>query len=532
MRTLLLLFTLQTLPVLAQWEWLQAVQSSSAEPEWGHAVRYCPDGGMVATGQWRNLGQFGATVFNGPLLNQMNAFVVRYAPDGEVEWAHSFRSTEQLSNTDAYGLAVDADGNIIVGGTVGDTLVIDEVPVLLVGVGGISSWFIAKFDPDGTLLWVTSHTGSAPGRFLWCLDVDEAGDIWAGGTRQSAVSRLVKFSGADGTEEFVSDDIHGSASRVEATGNGKILLHGQASNNFTFGGMNCTLSGAMGGGGYTNWTIQLDTAGTADWYYAPDQGYTGGMGWSTMSMSATADGHSFVYARANTRINGDTIAYGGNRKGLFLLDPSGVPVWWKHINDSGTLTVFDMRTVEGGGCWVVGDMSGTCDLLDTTVTHTGLFAFLYNDAGDVARRVFGPQVVNTWSVDARPDEVVVAGTQAGNTSFGDHVITDNWFGFFAARYGPASDVGIDEFAAPTGLSVYPNPANDLLNIVADASLFGQRAVIEVFDATGSRVHAEQVNTFNALQTLDLSRDWKEGLYLVMVRVEGQAPKAARVVVKR
>lgn len=82
------------------------------------------------------------------------------------------------------------------------------------------------------------------------------------------------------------------------------------------------------------------------------------------------------------------------------------------------------------------------------------------------------------------------------------------------------------------LRVYPNPANELLNIVADPSLFGQRAVIEVFDATGSRVHAEQVNNFGALQPLDLSREWKEGLYLVMVRVEGQAPKAARVVVKR
>lgn len=82
------------------------------------------------------------------------------------------------------------------------------------------------------------------------------------------------------------------------------------------------------------------------------------------------------------------------------------------------------------------------------------------------------------------------------------------------------------------LRVYPNPANELLNIVAGPSLFGQRAVIEVFDATGGRVHAEQVNHFNALQPLDLSPSWKEGLYLVMVRVEGQGPKSARVVVKR
>lgn len=82
------------------------------------------------------------------------------------------------------------------------------------------------------------------------------------------------------------------------------------------------------------------------------------------------------------------------------------------------------------------------------------------------------------------------------------------------------------------LQVYPNPANDRVTIVADPSFFGARAMIEVFDATGSRVHAEQVNYLGALQPLDLSREWKEGLYLVMVRVQGQAPKAARVVVKR
>ncbi|MEX1133185.1 MAG: T9SS type A sorting domain-containing protein [Flavobacteriales bacterium] len=91
---------------------------------------------------------------------------------------------------------------------------------------------------------------------------------------------------------------------------------------------------------------------------------------------------------------------------------------------------------------------------------------------------------------------------------------------------------LDESAgAGDALRVYPNPANELLNIVADPSLFGKRAVIEVFDVTGSRVHAEQVNYFSALQPLNLSQEWKEGLYLVMVRVEGQTPKAARVVVK-
>ncbi len=83
-----------------------------------------------------------------------------------------------------------------------------------------------------------------------------------------------------------------------------------------------------------------------------------------------------------------------------------------------------------------------------------------------------------------------------------------------------------------GLRLYPNPANERVNIVGDAALFGKRAVVEVFDMRGARVHAEEVSWFQALQPLDLPAEWKDGLYLVMVRVEGQAPKAARLVVRR
>jgi hypothetical protein len=82
------------------------------------------------------------------------------------------------------------------------------------------------------------------------------------------------------------------------------------------------------------------------------------------------------------------------------------------------------------------------------------------------------------------------------------------------------------------LRIYPNPANDRVTMMLDASMSGQRGVIEVFDVTGKRVHAQEVSSLNALQRLDLSSEWREGLYLVVVKVEGQEPRNARVVVKR
>ncbi|MBK9420397.1 MAG: T9SS type A sorting domain-containing protein [Flavobacteriales bacterium] len=81
------------------------------------------------------------------------------------------------------------------------------------------------------------------------------------------------------------------------------------------------------------------------------------------------------------------------------------------------------------------------------------------------------------------------------------------------------------------LRVYPNPANDRVNLVIDAHAFGKKGVIEVFDITGKLVHAEQVASLMALQPLELSSIQQEGLYLVMLRVDGQAPLSARVIIQ-
>ena len=58
------------------------------------------------------------------------------------------------------------------------------------------------------------------------------------------------------------------------------------------------------------------------------------------------------------------------------------------------------------------------------------------------------------------------------------------------------------------------------------------AVIEVFDGPGKLVHAEQVVSLMALQPLELASIQQKSLYLVMLRVEGQAPRSARMVVRK
>lgn len=86
-------------------------------------------------------------------------------------------------------------------------------------------------------------------------------------------------------------------------------------------------------------------------------------------------------------------------------------------------------------------------------------------------------------------------------------------------------------AGVDGLRVYPNPANDRLNISIEEGIIGDEAVIELFDATGKSVHARMVPSLTNNVMLALPAELREGLYLLMLRTEGREPRSARVVVR-
>ena len=83
-----------------------------------------------------------------------------------------------------------------------------------------------------------------------------------------------------------------------------------------------------------------------------------------------------------------------------------------------------------------------------------------------------------------------------------------------------------------GLRVFPNPANERLNIGIEGSLIGEEAVIELFDATGRRVHTETVPALSATVSMELPSTLHEGLYLVTLRSEEQQMRSARVIISR
>lgn len=86
--------------------------------------------------------------------------------------------------------------------------------------------------------------------------------------------------------------------------------------------------------------------------------------------------------------------------------------------------------------------------------------------------------------------------------------------------------GIEEITNGGEISIYPNPANDYVNIAVPASISSANATVEVTDALGKVVMKETITT--DVTTLRITK-LEDGIYFFKVIINSQAVKAGKVV---
>lgn len=491
---------LASMPVHAQGEWTQALQSSAPTLEGGTVTRICPDNGVVSLGYYRDQATFDGNTLPGGFPAQNVIFVVKHDEDGAVEWTRSITNTDPDDWVVGHGMDVDSEGNIIIGGTGIDTILVDgEYASHTANPQGTESMFIIKFSPSGEVIWSVDAESTAFGSELMSLVVDPSDDVWFCGPISGAASKAFKLDGETGIEMVETGVIPGQVHHIDTDATGNVYLRGQSTNGFTLNGVTCPFNNALGGN-TTNWTGKLNTNGIAQWFHAPDQGHLGFSPWQHANQAVAPDGRCYVEAYSDMRLNGDTLSAGANSRGLYLLDAGGAPVWGIRLNRSGMIQVEDMATDPAGNCWVTGTCAGVIDLLDTVVEHTGFFAFHISANGSVLQRVFGPTVLHTYSVDAREGLALFGGEYSNTISFGDHEITDNLRGLFVARYAFPTDVSVVDRPSSGAFSAFPNPARDEVRL---AGLPHGAYSVEVLNPQG-QVLQRMEHTHAQQQTIDLA----------------------------
>ncbi len=132
----------------------------------GYAIAGLSDGSTVVSGYFDGEVTFGLGEPNETVLdsdNNQNILVARYSPDGTLAWA---RKVAGIYHGRGYAISALSDDSLVVGGSfVGSATFGQGEPneTVLITDNGYLNVFIARFRPDGNVLWAKGVAGLGDG---------------------------------------------------------------------------------------------------------------------------------------------------------------------------------------------------------------------------------------------------------------------------------------------------------------------------------------------------------------------------------
>lgn len=505
----LLLVPLSPLTLHAQWQWTQAIQSTTADGyEWGHACAVGPDHTLAVAGLWREHARLGPLEFaDADDPSVVHGFVAKMDVLGVPVWMHD------LSTADGYpighiDMGVDAEGDLFVAGDARGPLLVDGAPGAgLDGSPDGREYFLIKFAPDGTYLWgrhvpVPLFTGE-----LNALDVDDAGDAWLVGHDGTQRGHIFKLSGADGAE-LVHHTTEGAGCYVndvktDAAGNAYII--GFANNDFVIGGVTCPHNADLGAS-TSQWIGKFDAGGAPQWFHVPSQSGQGFPVYPEGNLAVTPDGTVFTDALKRMRFGDDTISTGSpGLRGIYALDTDGNVLFARKANATSGLYFTEAIGTADGQALFLGHFNGNAnvDLIDTSVVvepaGNTLMLVRYAADGTTTAVKTGPHITAARGLDLDANGApAVCGEFSLQPAFDGLALDGDW-DLFALRSAPLPTLVQDNAAAPV-FRAFPNPAHTTVHLVGGP---GGPVTLEVLDPTGRLL--QRITRFDpARGPLDLS----------------------------
>jgi large repetitive protein len=379
----------------------------------------------------------GKSIFGGKAMDSgggaNQAFLMRLERTGAVKWVREIRGNgRQL----AHGVAVDSAGNSYVTGESTGSAEIqkgNDGTVSLPGAG-TTFMFVAKYDPNGSLVWV--KTASASGEFGevagegvavgasgevyvtgWFLGVGGASFDTIGLTGGTGLFNgfLAKYNSSgviQWAKAITSGQGEGAISRCVTTdGSGPITIAGEFSGKVYFGDVVRTSSGDTDA-----FVARYNSAGTLQWAHR-----SGGAA-ADAAYGIAADLSGGVVVVGEEGGNGFAASY----------DSSGNVSWKSGFGGAGDDAARGVSVSSSGRIAVTGEISGTFTIGEDEFTGRGgtdMFVGLYSPSGDFVYGFTGGGAGNDSGRTAvwHGDLLVVAGgfeeaAVFGNSNLGTHAV--------------------------------------------------------------------------------------------------------------
>ena len=281
-----------------------------------------------------------------------DAFLAKYDSAGTLVWTRQFGTA---GDDEANSVIVDNSGNVYVSGTTWGVLEEDQ-PHL----GGYDA-YVARFDEEGTLLWVNQF-GSDSTDVASSVVTDNDGNIYVGGTTLGAIAGgqgshglldafIARFN-SDGTEIWIEqfgtsshDYINYGAAATDSNGN--LYVAGTTSGTFegqTRAGYRDAFVAKYDGDGNRRWIRQFGT---------PDME-------ETVSIATGSDCSLYVTGDTLGTFEGQTSG-GGYDAYVMKFDGDSTQLWIRQFGSDTADGGYSIATDGSGNVYVAGATLGSLD---------------------------------------------------------------------------------------------------------------------------------------------------------------------------
>jgi hypothetical protein len=465
--------------------------------------------------------------------NSYDVFIVKYSSDGTVLWAKSIGGN---NNDDGSSICTDSIGNIFLTGyfqsdsiTFGTTTLINE---------GYNDIFIAKYAPNGEVLWAKSVGGNIgeSGTSI-CTDVD--GNLYLTGC----------FLGPDisfGT--FTLNNSGSFDSYVTKYSPDGIVLWAKS-----IGGINAEegfkvstdvnsnvyVTGKFESPALNFGTNTISNAGSIDIFiakYAPD----GTILWAksaggsdidlALSISTDAIGNVYFtgYYNSSSITFGTTTLYNAGNSDLFIVkySPDGTVLWAKSVGGANSDFGKCLSVDSDSNIYLIGHFNSPSISIDTSnITNLGdydIFIAKYASDGTVlwakSAGGSGSDIGNSVFADAIGNVYLTGSFYSPTITFGTTTLTNdsnsgNTGDMFIAKYSGVS-TGLNEAFTNNKLKITPNPTNSSITLTMPSL---KNSMVSITNLTGTKVG--NYNTQNtSTKTIDVSH-LANGVYFVSLKSE-------------
>jgi hypothetical protein len=343
-------------------QWSQRFGGSSAD--YGTSVAVDAAGSVFVTGHFR----FTMSMGGGDLVSvgQNDIFLAKFNTNGVHQWSQRFGST---SFDETNSVAVDASGNVIMGGGFTGTVDFGGGALVSVGAGDV---VLAKYNTNGVHVW-SQRFGSGPSTSDLCyaVTVDGSGNVIATGFFQGTASfgggNLVSAGSYDiFLAKLDANGVHQWSQRFGGTGvdigygaaadgSGNVTVTGYFQNTADFGGGNLVSAGSTdiflakyNPNGAYRWSQGFGDTGT-------DAGY---------SVAVDGAGNTLVtgFFAGTVNLGGsDLVSGGGNDIFLAKHSPDGVERWSQGYGGTGGDIGYGIADDGWGNLIVTGRFESTVD---------------------------------------------------------------------------------------------------------------------------------------------------------------------------